>query len=174
MYCHACGIALTQQTKYCNRCGAQLIKEDQAGELWRSKKRLDEYLDGLFWITVFGVGLVLGGMVAMKKVGLSDFFILVYLVLSSAAFLVNFGLNLRAALRIGRGTGDLKSDERQTSQLDPAPQPVSLYPVSSVTEHTTRSFEPCRRRTETTRVSPDPIVDSPVTFATNSGRTRFI
>ena len=152
MYCHACGIALTQQTKYCNRCGAQLIKVDQAGELRRSKKRLDEYLDGLFWITVFGVGLVLGGMVAMKKVGLSDFFILVYLVLSSAAFLVNFGLNLRAALRIGQGTGDLKStDERQTSQLDPAARPASLEPAPSVTEHTTRSFAPIPMRHESKR-----------------------
>jgi rRNA maturation endonuclease Nob1 len=42
MYCHACGIALTQQTKYCNRCGVQLIKEDHAVELKRSEKRLDE------------------------------------------------------------------------------------------------------------------------------------
>lgn len=143
MYCHARGIALTQQTKYCNRCGAQLIKEDHAVELKRSEKRLDEYLDGLFWITVFGVGLVLGGMVAMKKVGLSDFFILVYLILSSTAFLVNFGFSLRGALRMGRGTRDLKpAEERQTSQLDAAAQPAGLEPVSSVTEHTTRSFEP--------------------------------
>lgn len=141
MYCHACGIALTQQTKYCNRCGAQLLKQDHTGELKRSEKRLDEYLDGLFWITVFGLGLVLGGMLLMKKVGLSDFFILLYLVLSSAAFLVNFGLSLRGALRLGRVSRDQESlAERQTAQLEPA-KPISL-PISSVTENTTRSFEP--------------------------------
>ena len=150
MYCHACGIALTQQTKYCNRCGAQLLKQDHTGELKRSEKRLDEYLDGLFWITVFGLGLVLGGMVLMKKVGLSDFFILLYLVLSSAAFLVNFVINLRAALRIGKTSRDQGSlAERQTAQLEPA-KPFSLAPVSSVTENTTRSFEPLpvQRKTE--------------------------
>jgi hypothetical protein len=143
VYCHACGIALTQQSKYCNRCGAQLIKEDHAGELKRSEKRLDEYLDGLFWITFLGIGLIFGGMVAMKKVGLSDFFILAYLVLSSIAFLINFGLSLRGALRLSRGTRDLASTgERQTSQLEPASHPVRLGTSSSVTEHTTRSFEP--------------------------------
>lgn len=90
-----------------------------------------------------GVRLVLGGMVLMKKVGLSDFFILAYLALSSAAFLVNFGLSLRGALGIGRGTRDLKpADEQQTCQLDTARRPVRLEPAASVTEHTTRSFDP--------------------------------
>jgi hypothetical protein len=143
MYCHACGIALTQQTRYCNRCGAQLIAQDPTDELKRSEKRFDEYLDGLFWITAFGIGLILGGMVLMKKVGLSDLFILAYLVLSSAAFLVNFGINLRGALRIGKTSRNLEPmTERQTNQLDAAAPRASLEPAPSVTENTTRSFEP--------------------------------
>lgn len=143
MYCHACGIALTQQTKYCNRCGAQLITQDPAAELKRSEKRLDEYLDGLFWITVFGVGLIFGGMVVMKKVGLSDLFILAYLAISSSAFLINFGLSLRGALLIGRMSRDLKPpDPRETGQLDQPPTAPALAPPASVTEHTTRSFDP--------------------------------
>ena len=103
MYCHACGIALSQPTKYCNRCGVQLINQDPTGEVKRTEKRLDEYLDGLFWITVFGVGLIFGGMVVMKKVGLSDFFIFAYLLISTTAFLINFLINFTAARRIGRG-----------------------------------------------------------------------
>lgn len=143
MYCHACGIALTHHTKYCNRCGAQLIKEDSTGELKPSEKRFDEYLDGLFWITVFGVGITLGGMLLMKKVGFSDLFIAAYFALSSAAFLVNFGLSLRKALLLSKASGDLKSaGERQTNQLAPMVEPASLQPAPSVTEHTTRSFEP--------------------------------
>lgn len=142
MYCHACGIALTQQTRYCNRCGAQLIAQDQADELKRSEKRFDEYLDGLFWITVFGLGLILGGMIAMKKIGLSDLFILAYLLLSSAAFLVNFGINLRKALQIGKPRNLEPITERQTNQLDGTAQRASLEPAPSVTENTTRSFEP--------------------------------
>ncbi len=143
MYCHACGIALTHQTRYCNRCGVQLIAQDQTDELKRSEKRFDEYLDGLFWITVFGIGLILGGMVLMKKVGLSDLFIVAYLVLSSAAFLVNFGINLRGALSMGKMSRHLKPiTERQTNQLDAAAPRASLEPAPSVTENTTRSFEP--------------------------------
>lgn len=149
MYCPACGIALAQPTKYCNRCGAQLLAQDQTAEVKRSEKRLDEYLDGLFWITFFGVGFFFGGTVVMKKVGLSDFFILAYLVISSTAFLINFVINLRAALRIGRKSRDLESPgERQTGQLSPA-APKPLAPIPSVTEHTTRSFDPVPLQTRT-------------------------
>ena len=150
MYCHACGIALTQPTKYCNRCGVQLITQDPAGEVKRTEKRLDEYLDGLFWITVFGLGLILGGMIVLKKVGFSDLFILAYLLISSTAFIINFVINLMAARRIGRKSRDLPGpDERQTGQLGPATTEV-LPPATSVTEHTTRSFEPvyAKRKTE--------------------------
>lgn len=142
MYCHACGIALSQPTKYCNRCGVQLITQDPSGELKRTEKRLDEYLDGLFWITAFGLGLILGGMIVLKKVGLSDFFIFAYLLISSTAFIINFVINLMAARRIGRKSRDLPgADEKQTGQLGPATVEV-LPPATSVTEHTTRSFEP--------------------------------
>jgi len=142
MYCHACGIALTQQMKYCNRCGAQLIAQD-TGEVKPSEKRLDEYLDGLFWITVFGVGLIFGGMVVMKKVGLNDLFILAYLLVSSTAFLINFGLSLWGAMRIARASRERKAtDQRETGQLDLVTPRAALKPAPSVTEHTTRSFEP--------------------------------
>ena len=149
MYCHACGIALTQQTKYCNRCGAQLIAQDQTGEVKPSEKRLDEYLDGLFWITVFGVGLIFGGMVVMKKVGLNDLFILAYLLISSIAFLINFGLSLWGALRIARISREQKAiDQRETGQLDSFTPRAALDPAPSVTEHTTRSFEPIPAKTK--------------------------
>lgn len=151
MYCHACGIALSQPTKYCNRCGVQLINQDPTGEVKRTEKRLDEYLDGLFWITVFGVGLIFGGMVVMKKVGLSDFFIFAYLLISSTAFLINFLINLTAARRIGRKSRDLPgADERQTGQLGAATADVLPPAPSVVSDHTTRSFEPvyAKRKTE--------------------------
>jgi hypothetical protein len=150
MYCHACGIALSQPTKYCNRCGVQLITQDPSGEVKRTEKRLDEYLDGLFWITVFGLGLILGGMIVLKQVGFSDLFILAYLLISSTAFIINFVINLMAARRIGRKSRDLPgNDERQTGQLGPG-TPDVLPPATSVTEHTTRSFEPAcaKRKTE--------------------------
>jgi hypothetical protein len=150
MYCHACGIALTQPTKYCPRCGAQLIVQDQTGEVQPSEKRLDEYLDGLFWITFFGIGFIFAGLVVMKKIGLGDLFILAYLLISSIAFLINFGLNLWGALRIFRASREQKAiNQRQTGQLDATTPRAALEPVPSVTEHTTRSFEPVPVQTKT-------------------------
>src|SRR5688572_16275853 len=105
MYCHACGIALTQPTKYCNRCGVQLVS---AGTVRKEKtaleKRLDDHLDGLFWITVFGLAFIVGGSILLKKVAFSDLVILVYAVISSTLFLVNFGMNLWGTLSLMRST----------------------------------------------------------------------
>ena len=55
MYCQACGSTLNPQTKYCNRWGTQLAPLE---EKTPAEKRLDEYLDGLFWISVFGLAFI--------------------------------------------------------------------------------------------------------------------
>lgn len=145
MYCHACGIALTQPTKYCNRCGVQLVptgtgrKEKTAAE-----KRLDEYLDGLFWISVFGLAFVIGGAVLLKKVNFSDIVILVYAVFSSAVFLINFGLSLWGVLSLMRSSKERKltmQPGHETAELNPGRPDTFLAPANSVTENTTRSFE---------------------------------
>jgi hypothetical protein len=147
MYCHACGIALTQPTKYCNRCGAQLVVANpERKEKTETEKRTDEYLDGLFWVTVFGLGFIIGGVILLKKFGFSDLVQLVYAAISASLFLINFGLNFWRATRLMRSS---KEEERLTMQ--PVPETAQLNPVrpemfitaaNSVTENTTRSFEP--------------------------------
>src|SRR5262245_22131928 len=102
MHCPSCGSALSRQVKYCTRCGAQTNRQ----EIDQVEKRLDEYLEGLFWITVFGLGIILGGAALLTLVlQFPRWLVIAYLVLSSVAFLINFGLNLRETLRI---TGGLK------------------------------------------------------------------
>ncbi len=137
--------------KYCNRCGALQTMPNETAQSGRSEKRLDDYLDGLFWITVFGVALTVGGMVVLKKLLFSDAFIVAFLVLSSSAFLINLALNLRVILTI------LKSSKHaeplavpqglSTSELDKMEIPELLQPAPSVVENTTRSFEPVRNKT---------------------------
>lgn len=145
MYCHACGIALTQPTKYCNRCGAQLAptgiaRKDKTG----SEKRLDEYLDGLFWISVFGLGFVVGGMVLLKKVEFSELVILTYIAISTTIFLINFGFSAVGALNCMRNVKDEKRAMQpgsvETAELNPA-RPEKFLTPASITENTTRSFE---------------------------------
>ena len=95
MYCQNCGSGLNPQTKYCNRCGTSLAP---AGEVKMEKtaaeKRLDEYLDGLFWISVFGSAFIPG---------------------------------------------------HETRELTPPKIEPVMMPAGSVTENTTRSFEPVYR-----------------------------
>ena len=99
----------------------------------------------LFWATVIGLGLILGGMALIKNaMHLSDWILVVYLIISSTAFTINFGLGLWQIRRFARlvretraglGPGSLLAEklyaEMSRETLNPAP---------SVTESTTRSL----------------------------------
>lgn len=143
MYCSSCGMAVSRQLKYCQRCGAHLDADAES-----RKKRLDEYLDGLFWISFLGLGMILGGLFLVKKVlGLSDGLIIAYLALSSTVFLINFGLNFWEILPMMRRRR-LSEDGSEiapldTSELGPEKARAALEePPMSVTENTTRAFDP--------------------------------
>ena len=147
MYCHACGIALTQPTKYCNRCGVQLLPTESGLKAQAAlEKRLDSYLDGVFWVSVFGLAFIVGGAVLLRKVGFSDVVVLIYAVLSSTVFLINLALNLWNSVRLLRSAKErnvlLKQAAAETAELNPARPEAFLTPAHSVTENTTRSFEP--------------------------------
>lgn len=150
MYCQACGSAIAQKTKYCNRCGTQLVPASEVSpDKTPKEKRLDEYLDGLFWISVFGLGFIIGGTVVLTRVGVRDLIVIGYAILSTIVFLINFGFSLWGALSIMRSSKDGKltmqpgHDTRELGppKLDPLP-----IPVTSVTENTTRSFEPLEHK----------------------------
>lgn len=145
MYCQACGSALTHKTKYCNRCGTQLVP---AGETSLDKtpeeKRLDEYLDGLFWVSVFGLGFTVGGTALLTKLAVRDLIVLGYFILSSTIFLINFGFSLWGTLSIMRNSKDGKLTMRpghETRELSPPQIETLTIPAASVTENTTRSLE---------------------------------
>jgi hypothetical protein len=149
MYCHACGVALTQPTKYCNRCGAELITSGAALKHQAAlEKRLDGYLDGVFWVSVFGLAFIVGGAILLKKVGFSDLVILIYAVLSSVIFLINLALNLWSSVSLLRRAKERNAaiqSAPETAELNPARPDVFLTPAHSVTENTTRSFESVQR-----------------------------
>lgn len=142
MFCSSCGVALAQHLKFCNRCGAQLTTSDEV-VVKKAEKRLDEYLDGLFWLTVFGLGLILGGIALIQKLQIGSAFMIAYLVLSSSAFLVNFWLNLREVLRITGSSKEREVRPKQlsTNELGPMNAQAALSAAPSITEHTTRELE---------------------------------
>jgi hypothetical protein len=146
MYCQSCGNALPQKMKYCNRCGALLITTESVTVKKSKEKRLDTYLDGLFWITVFGLAFIFGGMLILEKAGFADWILITYIVVSSTLFLFNFGINLWGTLRLMKGEKELPgSVPPLTTELDSAPAVNALGPAPprvSVTENTTRTLEP--------------------------------
>lgn len=145
MYCQTCGVALTHKTKYCNRCGTQLIPSGETKlDKTPEEKRLDEYLDGLFWISIFGLGFVAGGTALLTKLAVRDLIVLGYFILSSTIFLINFGFSLWGTLSIMRSSKDGKLTMRpghETRELSPPNiEPIPIA-ATSVTENTTRSLE---------------------------------
>jgi hypothetical protein len=146
MYCPTCGKALSQKLKYCNHCGALLGTANEKAENEAAEKRLDDYLTDLFWVTVVGLGLILGGMAMIKKaLGLSEAITIGYMILSSTAFLIMFALHLKEILRLITGSKKLRdafqAEQLDTNELGPAHEQASLQAAPSVTENTTRSLE---------------------------------
>jgi hypothetical protein len=79
--------------KYCKCCGALLFTKG-AALIEPLEERFDEYLIDLFWVTVWGPGLILGGIALMKKVQLSSGLIIAYMILNSLVSLIMFALHL--------------------------------------------------------------------------------
>lgn len=154
MFCPSCGIALPQQLKYCNRCGAQLNHTRETALVELFEKRMESEMEGIFWSIVFGLGLLIGGLVILKKaLELGENFLLAYMLLCSTAIIMYFGLGVWQIRRLARSSREasetMQLGQVETHELNPAQTLPTLEPVPSVTEHTTRTLEPAHRRNKT-------------------------
>jgi hypothetical protein len=144
MFCPSCGVTLTQQLKYCNRCGNHITSND-ADLIQIVEKRMDSEMEGLFWITVFGLGLLLGGLVLMQKMHFSVGLIVAYMILSATALFSYFGLGVWQVRRLAKSWKQTRDNESlvqpDTGELGPT-EARTLGEARSVTEHTTRTLEP--------------------------------
>lgn len=147
MFCPSCGVALARQMRYCNRCGSQLITAGEAAEIESSENRLREEMVDLFWVTVLGLGLILGGMALITRVlRLDEWILIAYMILSSTAFTINFALSLWQIRRLARiseeARGTIQVGQLDPDELNPMNARAALESVPSVTENTTRSLGP--------------------------------
>lgn len=149
MYCSACGAPVSKGLNYCNRCGNNLsvVRGGGAGKSDESPSAVG--ID-IFWTTVVGLGLILGGMVALKSLDFREAFIIAYMIVSSLAFLGLFSLDLWRFIRAYRGKPEVRpaarAEELDTKELQEAEVRALPEPVPSVIEHTTRSLEPAYRQ----------------------------
>ena len=148
MYCSACASPVTAGLKFCNRCGANLNKDQKAG---KGTDVTNGLITAVVMIALFGLGTMFGGAIALKQGGgLGDDIIGFFMLF---AFLIIATTEVFLLRQLSRVLG---APVRNQSIENPAPlfQPATATPVRelravrdlpdaipSVTEGTTRTLE---------------------------------
>ncbi len=151
MYCSSCGTAVTAGVTYCNHCGAKVRKSTSEG----AGNQADSFPESLVWaiaaVFIVGIGSIIGLMAVMKEV--LNFNSSLIIAITLLSFLLMFVVEgtfiwlLLSRSRSGaRETNDAASlKELTTKELDAAEARALPEAMPSVTEHTTRTFEPVYR-----------------------------
>lgn len=149
MYCPSCGTALTEGLSYCNRCGASL-SIGKGIETRKSPEKLVEPLVWAIWaivaVTIALAGIMLGSMPVMKEIGLPYGFIVLFVGLIFLTMVAVDSLLFWHLFRLGghgkepRGVPFIA--KLDTNYFDAKREQPLLEPRVSVTENTTRNFEP--------------------------------
>ena len=144
MYCSTCGVAVVHGLVFCNYCGAKLNPGETSA---KSDVKSGSLIGGMVFVFVFGIvaiTMLLGMMKAVLRV--SDGLIVAFALLSFLTMLVIEGVFIRLLLRRTGGreqaSEDLIMKGQATRELDASQVRVLPEPLSSVTEQTTRTFDP--------------------------------
>ena len=152
MYCPSCGTELTQGLVYCNRCGANLKPANSVsvppaklvGAAWAISA-------AIALVTLGGFGMIFSVVMALivRGMGLSGGG-MTLVVFTLAMILAIDWLLVRQLSRVlelprlpGEVTPAMKAGGKDSPQIG-----APLEPVSSVTDHTTRTLEPVPRKRE--------------------------
>lgn len=147
MYCSSCGAPVAQSLSYCNRCGAKV--GGAKGDGRPTELSLDHLVAAVAAVFVFGLAAFVGLLALMKEgVGFNP----VILVAAALSFLLTVvveavlvWLLLSGRRRARREEAAAPRPEEQTTRELGGAQARSLPEgVPSVTEHTTRAFDPVR------------------------------
>ena len=147
MYCSTCGVAVSDSLSYCNHCGARIVVSNNdkvATSRDVQPGLLVSAMAGTFILGMFAITALLGVMKAV--LGLQVGQILGFAALSFFIMIFLEGVYLFLLFRRNRGAEERITTEslaqHTTKELD-APQAHALQePLSSVTDHTTRAFDP--------------------------------
>ena len=148
MYCSYCGVAVTKGLSYCNQCGSKL----NANENVEKSPGLTPGLLVPAMVATFILGIVvITALMGVMKVilGLPVDAILILTSIPFLLMLVLEAIFIRLFLRRTRetvGPQDITGAQlRKTNELEGTHARALREPVASVTEHTTRAFEPVYR-----------------------------
>lgn len=146
MYCSTCGVALAKGLSFCNYCGARLPSAEAALEFREVRPQLlVSAMAGIFVLGLPGITFLIFMLNAVRLdsgVVMAFAWTSLLLLVALEAFFVVLLLRRKP----------LKDEPRhdqfrgpQTNELEARRAGVLSEPVSSVTEHTTRAFDPIPR-----------------------------
>lgn len=146
MFCQNCGLESTPGVNFCKRCGTNFGATSTQSENRPSPPRVA----GMFWaIAMFGFGslsVLLGSIIALAAIGADEDAIIPATIMGTGAIIAIAWLLIRQLSRLI----NLYQSHTETSPQKSVNQARDTYPqleapprhVSSVTEHTTRNFDP--------------------------------
>lgn len=148
MYCATCGVAVPESLSYCNHCGARLIAATDNRIATPRQVKPELLVSSMVATFVMGLIAITALIGVMKSVlGLEAGQILGFAAVSFLIMLILEGVFMLLLFR--RNHGDEKRARAEalpghtTKELDgPSPQALREPPLASVTDHTTRAFEP--------------------------------
>ncbi|HKX32632.1 MAG TPA: hypothetical protein VJ302_33410 [Blastocatellia bacterium] len=154
MFCSSCGVESTNKTRYCKSCGANLVPPENPVQVHIPRPPLGWMT---LLITVFSFVGLMASVFALMEFNqhrgefhnhdvLGVFFgCLAFVFLIAGGLVWQLG-RLVSAYREAVKTAREKGEPASPPQPAPAPKPLQMpaaqEPVSSVTEHTTRTFSP--------------------------------
>jgi hypothetical protein len=147
MYCSSCGVAVTAALTYCNYCGERLSGAKRDSIIKSPEVRPETLIGAMVFTFVFGLGAITVLMGVMKAVLHFDYGPIVAFTLLSFLIMLSLeGVIVRLLFRRqhrAEEEGDTAPLNGQaTRELDAAQARVLPEPIPSVTEHTTRAFDP--------------------------------
>ena len=144
MYCSSCGGAVARGLSYCNKCGAKLNTNESVEK--STGLRPDFLVFAIMATFIFGTAVITMLMGVMRVIlGLNVQAVLGFGTITFLLMLILEALFIRLLLR-NRATSETNdktlAKQQETNELDAA-RPRALHePIPSVTENTTRAFEP--------------------------------
>ena len=147
MYCSSCGVAVTAGLSYCNYCGEKLSGAKSNSIIKSPEVRPETLVAAMVFTFVFGLGAITVLMGMMKAVLHFDYGpIVAFALLSFLIMLLLEGVFVRLLFRRKRGAEEavdtVLSKGQATRELDATQARALPEPMPSVTEHTTRAFDP--------------------------------
>jgi uncharacterized protein (DUF983 family) len=144
MYCSSCGVAVAQALTYCKNCGGKLNPAETGNQ--SSEIRPGGLMTMMVATFVMGTFVITMLMGVMKVIVNFDFgVILAFTALSFLVMLVLEGIFIKLLLSRKREDAeprDTRQNNRGTTKELEAKSRQPIEPIPSVTEHTTRAFDP--------------------------------